>query len=410
VIVFVALTATLVPIESNFGSLVGPNTDYDRFLVRRLPRHRHGRDGVRLLVAFAHPEARNAALERLRAVPKTTPCDHDGPVTPSTLDLVEDLVGAASGSAADPVRAEQVIEVLSATEPGAVGAVAVVDPDGRVRTSADSGYPAPMIEHLTSAAFLVADPGYQLLVGRGVRRARSWRDIPGYRASASAREVFLPWGFAGGVTARLCTADGRHVGDVHLSVPSSRHPRVSTVRALALAAPVLAAVLDPLADAAAAVRTLVPAGLPCALVTHTGVVPVPGRGPDLPVRDHEALVRGLRGRALGPAGRLVFCWTEGGRPRRLAAVGTAEGVLVHPLAMEREPILTPREVQVLSEVATGSSNRLTARRLGLGERTVAHHLERIYEKLGVHTRAQAARAAIEQGWVLLAPPPRGPSA
>jgi DNA-binding NarL/FixJ family response regulator len=57
--------------------------------------------------------------------------------------------------------------------------------------------------------------------------------------------------------------------------------------------------------------------------------------------------------------------------------------------------LTDREVQVLELVAAGCTNLAIARRLDISARTVAKHLEHIYRKLGVASRAHAAaRAAI----------------
>lgn len=49
----------------------------------------------------------------------------------------------------------------------------------------------------------------------------------------------------------------------------------------------------------------------------------------------------------------------------------------------------PREIDILYLVAEGLPNKLIAARLGVAERTVATHLERLYRRLGVHTRVQA---------------------
>lgn len=55
--------------------------------------------------------------------------------------------------------------------------------------------------------------------------------------------------------------------------------------------------------------------------------------------------------------------------------------------------LTPRETEVLSWVAKGKTNRDIADILGLSPRTVNKHLEHVFEKLGVETRAAAAALA-----------------
>lgn len=55
--------------------------------------------------------------------------------------------------------------------------------------------------------------------------------------------------------------------------------------------------------------------------------------------------------------------------------------------------LTPREAEVLSWLAKGKTNRDIAEILGMSPRTVNKHLEHIFEKLGVETRAAAAAIA-----------------
>jgi HD-GYP domain-containing protein (c-di-GMP phosphodiesterase class II)/DNA-binding CsgD family transcriptional regulator len=61
--------------------------------------------------------------------------------------------------------------------------------------------------------------------------------------------------------------------------------------------------------------------------------------------------------------------------------------------------LTDREVEVLQLLATGLSNKQIARRLTLSPKTVGRHVEHIYAKLGVSTRAGATLIAMEQGLV-----------
>ena len=50
--------------------------------------------------------------------------------------------------------------------------------------------------------------------------------------------------------------------------------------------------------------------------------------------------------------------------------------------------LTPRETEIASLVTDGSTNRSIALKLGLSERTVQHHCEAIFGKLGVRSRWQ----------------------
>ena len=61
--------------------------------------------------------------------------------------------------------------------------------------------------------------------------------------------------------------------------------------------------------------------------------------------------------------------------------------------------LTSREMDVLAEIAKGASRRICARRLGLSEHTVAAHTRRIYGKLSVGNRVEAAAIAMREGLV-----------
>lgn len=57
--------------------------------------------------------------------------------------------------------------------------------------------------------------------------------------------------------------------------------------------------------------------------------------------------------------------------------------------------LSGREVEVLNLAARGHSNRQMAQRLSISERTVAHHIQHMYDKIGVSTREGATRFAMQ---------------
>ncbi len=62
--------------------------------------------------------------------------------------------------------------------------------------------------------------------------------------------------------------------------------------------------------------------------------------------------------------------------------------------------LTPREIEVMTMMARGLSNREIADQLVLGETTVKTHVARILTKLAVRDRAQVVIAAYESGLVV----------
>jgi NarL family two-component system response regulator LiaR len=73
-----------------------------------------------------------------------------------------------------------------------------------------------------------------------------------------------------------------------------------------------------------------------------------------------------------------------------------EGTRRDPLA-----VLSPREREVLAELARGRSNRQIARGLTLSEETVKSHVSSILAKLNLSDRTQAAIFGLQQGLVPL---------
>jgi DNA-binding NarL/FixJ family response regulator len=61
--------------------------------------------------------------------------------------------------------------------------------------------------------------------------------------------------------------------------------------------------------------------------------------------------------------------------------------------------LTPREVEVLQQLALGLTNKQIAVVLGISEHTVKFHISSIYSKLGVMNRAEAVRVGVRRGWI-----------
>ena len=59
--------------------------------------------------------------------------------------------------------------------------------------------------------------------------------------------------------------------------------------------------------------------------------------------------------------------------------------------------LTEREREVLALLAEGLSNKAIAARLYLSVRTVEGHLASLYPRLGVHSRTEAMRVALQVG-------------
>ena len=63
--------------------------------------------------------------------------------------------------------------------------------------------------------------------------------------------------------------------------------------------------------------------------------------------------------------------------------------------------LSEREVEILKLIAQGTSNKIIATSLNIGESTVKTHIQSIFNKLGVNDRTEAVTEAIKKGIIIL---------
>jgi len=114
----------------------------------------------------------------------------------------------------------------------------------------------------------------------------------------------------------------------------------------------------------------------------------------------------MRAIAAGASGYLLKAAPEAELIAGIRAVAAGEVALAPSVARvlvgqagraPEVPALTPREVEVLSHVAEGLSNREIGVRLHLGEATVKTHLLKAFAKLEVADRTRAVTRAMELG-------------
>jgi DNA-binding CsgD family transcriptional regulator/tetratricopeptide (TPR) repeat protein len=119
-------------------------------------------------------------------------------------------------------------------------------------------------------------------------------------------------------------------------------------------------------------------------------------------RDQAARALGASEALAGPLRAAPLLALAGDLARRARLSGR---LTVKPTAADARFDLTSREVEVLALLAHGDSNRQIARVLFISERTVAVHVSRILDKLGVRNRTEAATAGARLG---LTPPGGSP--
>lgn len=78
---------------------------------------------------------------------------------------------------------------------------------------------------------------------------------------------------------------------------------------------------------------------------------------------------------------------------------TSDAVPVEARGEER--VLSARERQILALLADGLPNKQIASRLGISTNTVKTHLELLFDKLGVSSRAEAVAKGVRRGLLML---------
>ncbi|MGY1636635.1 LuxR C-terminal-related transcriptional regulator [Geodermatophilus sp. SYSU D00742] len=319
--------------------------------------------------------------------------------TPGRLSAALAVRAAAEAAAAgEPLpgaeRAETVLTALRSLSTCAA-AVEYWDPvRGRHETLASCGYGAEALAALESVFH--EDPLFPAVRDSG-RPLRVCDIPPADRRGPVFDRVIRPAGFTDGVSVCL-SAGGRYVGVLHASTAS-----------------------DGVDDEAVAWLQLLRADLTGLVDPLAGLAP-PGVGGDAGVL------------AWTPDDGRVLALTPSARPSLLADGALA--ALLHPAAwpsrlgrhllvlrggalldvearragpwvvVEHGPGVPPaglslRELEVLSGLAAGETNRMVARSLGVTERTVGTHVEHLLTKLGAGNRAAAAAFAVGVGLVRL---------
>lgn len=93
-------------------------------------------------------------------------------------------------------------------------------------------------------------------------------------------------------------------------------------------------------------------------------------------------------------------WTRRNEVIVVREVRVREGEpFVLDVAKQRQLGITPRELEILSLIAEGLSNREIGDRLFVSENTVKTHSSRLFDKLGVSRRLHAVRKGKELGLI-----------
>jgi DNA-binding NarL/FixJ family response regulator len=116
--------------------------------------------------------------------------------------------------------------------------------------------------------------------------------------------------------------------------------------------------------------------------------------------DHEGTVANARAQLDEAVWETALAEGRAMPPEQATEYALSEEGPAPPASSPKERAgLSEREVEVLRLVAEGLTDAQVAQRLYLSPRTVGQHLRSIYRKLGVPSRAAAARAAVEHNLI-----------
>lgn len=298
----------------------------------------------------------------------------------------------------------EVLAELRPLVPYECAELAYRDPvSGELRPLVSVGYCSAFQERFHSERFeQEADELGMHLSGRPVRI----RDVPeGTLAAETVAEVLLPAGFREGLSECLVTREGRYVGVLNVSTCDIRHPSDEARDALWCLNETLANVVDVTQSLRWLVSVLDPEVRGAALTAQGALVQLPGRPAHPLLAETSPVVAVARELVADRRREATFLWHDAAegwhRVHVLVACGCApdgsEEAIVTIQPSELPYGLTSREVEVLSLLARGRSNREIADELVVSPRTVSTHVERILEKLGVSGRSGAAALAVREG-------------
>lgn len=318
-------------------------------------------------------------------------------------DSIERGMAAVAEQVASPLppgeRAHAVLEALRQLVPYDCAALSIWHPSAdSYRPLANADYPEHVYRELHRPRYHDEHVDLGMFVHR---RPLCFRDLPDRGASLpSIADYAMPAGLREGLGLALFAPDGRRVGYLSLNTVTRRYPTERQRDAIGLLGPALGAVVD----AAGALAARLGRDSAVALAASGAALPLPGGEPSPLLADGAVPLERARHLVAAGVAPAAFLWRTAPRApwERVEVRPCDDGDLpgytaIAAVAPPPETYgLTARELEVLTLMTRGETNGAIAERLVVSPRTVTTHVERILEKLGAATRAEAAvRAAVE---------------
>lgn len=320
------------------------------------------------------------------------------------LEVGFDLARIAAATSQAQPRAASLLEILMSISRASAAALTLRDNDSdRLRVWVAHNYRPEIIDYATRVDTLCHDMAYRsILQNPAGSPMRTWDD-PHYGGgrycnSSVARQLLLPSGFRGGMSARLTTTDGRHVGNFHMNTRDPFDPGRNEVAAYERSFEVVATFMEKSVQATGESEPIV-------LIENGRPIDLADCPRAQPLSELLPVVSRYTARTENLGRNCAFRWRSPDHHWFYVEMRrTRSGLQVQAFREALPYQLTGRELQVLDCLCVGLTNSTIAAQLGISGRTAEHHVERILEKLAVPTRTAAAAVAVQEG-LLLSPVP-----
>lgn len=290
-----------------------------------------------------------------------------------------------------PQSHENIIEVIrDATQCSAI-ALAQYNPiSGQHQTLCNIGYASPTLDHLNNW-FVTHDEVYRYMRTYDSRPLR-WKDMPfAYEAMYSATKVFKPAGFQEGVSVCLYNTMGSYTGSLHISSVQRDFATDDAMRLLEATQRIVGSA----ADWWQGLGDLEHKGLRVVLTDANSYKVLLSQDDDL----HR-----LFDTCFHRAGRIDLktvpvrsFLVSGTRSASVSAHYLENAVILNIQRQAVHYALTARELDVASILIQGKTNDEIAYYLGIANKTAAHHVSNVIQKLACRTRTEAAITAERLG-------------
>jgi DNA-binding CsgD family transcriptional regulator len=313
-------------------------------------------------------------------------------------------IGTLSSSrAVAPELGYAVLDELRRVVDFAAASLSAFDPvERRHRTVANAGYDMQLLGYLESD--WTRDRTFKRIYRR--RWPDRMDDVPyDFRATEAYVDHLGAAGFEEGMTSCLFAPGGRFAGTLNISVVDRRAISDEARHLIGLMGPTLAQSVD-LVRMPSWLPLIAPNASALGVTAEAQLVPLAEREPGpLLARErrlHELAAEHLTGQRMPT--RLLWSDPElGWRAIQMINVaGNGAGLDLAVIIDEPTELphgLTPRELDVLTLVSAGRTNRDIAEAFVVTTRTVATHIEHLLEKLGQTSRAGLAGIAIAEGLI-----------